>query len=384
MNNKNTYEYQKWGRFVAQVCEGLEKLAIVELKQCGARNIKPLYRALSFTADLNTLYQINYTSRIVTRVLAPLKTFDCHSDKYLYKTALKIEWSDFLTPDDTFAVFSSLSNSTIKHSHYCSLKVKDAIADYFVARFNKRPNVDTLSPTVWFNVHIAQNRACISIDTSNGSLHRRGYKKSSVEAPLQETLAAALIQLTGWNGTVPLHDPCCGSGTIVCEALMHACNIPAGYLRKRFGFASLPDFDLNEWETIRKVCNSKMRPEKSHLIFASDIDSNAVNATRMNVSQLPYGNNVNITHQPLEKASFDENEIIICNPPYGKRIGNPRNIDLLYTHLKTIATTRSKKHPLFVFTSWNNAKSIFRDTTLWTKKMINGADRVNFYCLARK
>ena len=237
------FTYQKSDRYFAQIAEGLEDLGRKELQELGARDIKPGYRGFYFSADKDSLYRLSYCSRLLSRVLAPLILFDCHSAKYLYKTACKIDWASLIDLKDTFAVKANVSHSKITHSQYASLRLKDAIVDVFRSNTGERPNVDTKTPDVLFNLYIQNNKATIYLDTSGASLHRRGYRLQSIAAPMQEIVAAAIIRLSAWDGSRPLVDPMCGSGTLLCEAMMHYCRIPAGFLRKKFGLESLPDFD---------------------------------------------------------------------------------------------------------------------------------------------
>ena len=236
------FEYQKTGRFFAQVAGQMEEYGAAELKEFGVKEITPVYRGVWFKTDLEHVYRVNLWARLLTRVLAPLLTFSCHSTDYLYTTAKKMEWEKLLTSDQTFAIFSTVSNSKITHSQYAGLKLKDAIADYFLEKEGKRPDVNRENPDVWINLHIDKNKAHISLDTSGGSLHKRGYRINSVPAPMQETLAAAIIRISDWQGLTPLLDPMCGSGTLLAEALLHFSRIPSAFLRKKFGFENLPDF----------------------------------------------------------------------------------------------------------------------------------------------
>ncbi|MBW2096369.1 MAG: class I SAM-dependent RNA methyltransferase, partial [Deltaproteobacteria bacterium] len=253
------FQYQKWNGYFAQLAGGTEDIGAEELTELGAEKTCTVYKGAYFVADKKTLYRINYQSRIVSRILAPLLTFQCHSTKYLYRTAKTIQWSEILSSHDTFAVFATVSQSRINHSKYAALCVKDAIADYFMEISGKRPNVQTSNPDVRINLHIQHNKAIISLDTSGEALHKRGYREQALEAPMRETLAAAIIRLTGWNGKIPLCDPMCGSGTLVIEALMQACRIPSGYLRHRFGFENLPDFDRDLWMKVKKEEDRKIR-----------------------------------------------------------------------------------------------------------------------------
>ena len=246
------FEYQKNSVFFAQVTGKMEEMGELELQELGARNTKKVYRGIYFEADHADLYRINYNSRLLSRVLAPLITFYCDNPNILLKAASDIQWEDIFTVEKTFAITASVSMSKIDNSLYAAMRLKDGIADYFTGKFGKRPNVDTINPDVRINLHIEKNDAVISLDTSGESLHKRGYRLLAGEAPMQETLAAAIIRLSKWDGEKPLLDCMCGSGTILCEALMHYCRIPAQFLRKKFGFLNLPDFDKNIWKDIKK------------------------------------------------------------------------------------------------------------------------------------
>ena len=227
------FVYQHSERYFAQVAGGMEEMAADELCRLGAEEPSLAYRGLYFNAGKAALYRINYQSRLINRVLAPLFIFKCHSAKYLYIQASKISWPALFTPENTFAVFASVSHSHIRHSKYAAQKLKDAIVDTFRRQTGKRPDVERHTPDVWINLYIINNRATISLDTSGGSLHRRGYRVKSVEAPMQETFAAAILLLSEWTGDTPLHDPMCGSGTLLAEALMICSQTPAALDEER-------------------------------------------------------------------------------------------------------------------------------------------------------
>lgn len=327
------FEYQKTGRFFAQAAGKSEEFAAVELKEFGAKEIKPAYRGVWFKTDLEHIYRINYRARLITRVLAPLLTFDCHSTNYLLKTASKIEWDKIMNTESTFAIFATVSNSNIKHSHYASLVLKDAIADYFREKTGERPSIDKENPDVWLNLHIEHNKASISLDCSGGSLHRRGYRTSTIAAPMQETLAAGIIRLSGWNGTTPLFDPMCGSGTLLAEAVMQYSRIPSGFKREKFGFENLPDYEPEKWEKIKADGERLQRELPENMIFGSDIDSEAVNAARTNLNNIPQGRNVRIEKADFRDLSGTDNSTMICNPPYGIRISDTASLAGLYKSL---------------------------------------------------
>jgi putative N6-adenine-specific DNA methylase len=327
------FEYQKTGRFFAQIAEKMEELGAAELKEFGVKEINPAYRGVWFKTDLEHVYRINYRSRLISRVLAPLLTFDCHSPKYLLKTASKIKWETLFTPQQTFAVFATVANSKITHSQYAALVVKDAIVDYFREQFGERPNIDKENPDVWINLHINGNKAHISLDTSGGSLHKRFYRLETVSAPMQETLAAAIIRLSAWDGSTNLHDPMCGSGTLLSEALMHYCRIPAAFNREKFGFEYLPDFEPEKWQKIKDDGLRLQRELPKKLISGSDIDGYAVFAARKNINSFQQGQKVDIQQADFRDLPEMKNYTIVCNPPYGIRLGEEKDLPQLYQSL---------------------------------------------------
>jgi putative N6-adenine-specific DNA methylase len=324
------FTYQEDGRYFAQAARGLEELAGAELAELGARDIEIAGGGLHFCSDAAGLYRINYCSRLVSRVLAPLAAFPCPSDQALYHGARALDWQALLTPEKTFAVFANVWESRVDHAHFAALRLKDAIADHFREHSGRRPDVDTEHPDVWINLIIRQDQAVISLDTSGGSLHRRGYRVQSVPAPLQETLAAAMVRLSGWQGERPLVDPMCGSGTILAEAFMHYCRIPSAFKKEKFGFTALPDFAAGVWEEVRRTSDSARREMPELLIRGSDSDRQAMDAARRNLREIPGTRGV-----PLERKDFRDlpgitGATIICNPPYGIRVGELDETRLLY------------------------------------------------------
>ncbi len=327
---KVAYDYQKNGLYFAQMAESIKEVGAEELDELGAVKIKPAYGGIGFQADKTTLYRINYTTRLASRILAPLISFPCSDDNQLYKRAKQIKWMDFISGHHTFAIFSNVSDSTINNSHYASLRLKDAIADSFLEKFGERPNIDTKNPDIWLNLYIRKDRAVISIDTSGGSLHRRGYRQEAVSAPMQETVAATILRHINWNETAPIYDPMCGSGTLLCEALMQYCNIPSGFLREHFGFEFLPDYDRSMWTELKNDLDRKIREVPVGLISGSDRSSNAVEISRKNLENLPHGDKINLEVINFTKRTKQKKGIIITNPPYGIRMGQNDNMDLFY------------------------------------------------------
>ena len=316
-----SFVYQKNSSFFAQVAENVEPLAERELAALGATQVNPVYRGVYFNATPEALYRIVYQTRLCTRVLAPLLHFDCHSTKYLYKTALTIPWVELFGLEQTFVITATVSDSLITHSQYASLCLKDAIVDQFQEKFGSRPNVDKRNPDLVFNLHIHKNTAVISLDASGASLHRRGYRQEAGEAPMQESLAATIIDLTQWDGECKLIDPMCGSGTLLCEALMRYCRIPAAYLRESFGFMRLPDFEPEIWQQVKSEADAQIRDLPEGLLTGSDAAKPAVKAARINLGQLPYGKEVVVQTSRFQDLEPISEAVIVANPPYGVRLG---------------------------------------------------------------
>ncbi len=313
--------YQAHGEYFAQVAGGLEELAADELRALGAQDVRAFPRGLDFRCDQEALYRINYRARLVSRVLAPLARFEVGNGEDLYLKTKKIDWTHLLTLEQTFAVSGNVSQSEIDNSHFAALKVKDVVADMFRKRYRgSRPNVDTKDPDLWINVHIRENVATIAIDCSGGALHRRGYRLQAVAAPMQETLAAAILDFAGWEGKEPLYDPMCGSGTLLSEAWIKAGYLPAGVLRRKFGFMMLPDFNRNVWVKVKFTEDNRVQPVRGGLIKGSDIDPEAVSMTRENNARLPGGDELRVRTCDFRELPALPPGLIVCNPPYGLRL----------------------------------------------------------------
>lgn len=346
---KLEYVYEKNSQYFAQVSESVKELAINEIKNLGGYGLKSVFRGIWFKSSKEDFYKINYNARLLSRVLAPLATFECIEKDDLYKAARKIRWEEFLTVDQTFSIMANVSESDITHSNFAGLRVKDAIADYFRDRSNKRPSVDSKDPWITINVHIHQNVATISVDASGGPLHKRGYREESVSAPMQETIAAAIVALSEWDGSTPLVDPMCGSGTLLCEALMHYCRIPAQIFRTDFGFERLPDFDASLWEKIKATANENIKPLPENLIAGSDISQVSVNAVKTNLMGLHFGGNIQIDLMDYKDIPSIENSVIITNPPYGIRMGKDQDMNQFFKEFGTFLKERCKNCTAYVY-----------------------------------
>jgi 23S rRNA (guanine2445-N2)-methyltransferase len=343
------YRYQKDSMYFAKVADGLKEAGAEELTELGAKDVRQEFNGIYFRADKPTLYRINYLTRLLSRCLAPLLSFACHDTDMLYQKARQVEWENIFAEGNTFAVSGNVSDSEISHSKYAALCLKDAIVDNFKEKTGQRPNVSTRNPDILLDLHIRKNKATISLDTSGGALHRRGYREETVSAPMQETVAAAIIRFTEWDGGVPLYDPLCGSGTLLCEALMQYSNIPAGIFRNQFGFEFLPDFDSAAWKHEKIEAISRIRELPKGLIAGSDISSDAVRAVRTNLMGLHYGNNVNIEKADFRKLPALRNHLIVTNPPYGIRMGGNEDLEVFYKDIGDFLKQKCKDSSAFIF-----------------------------------
>ncbi len=346
---KLTYLYEKESQYFAQVAEDVKQLAVKELTELGGYDIKPVFRGVWFKASKKDLYTITYCARLISRILAPLIVFECEDKDDLYKAAKTVHWEEFLTTKQTFSISANVSESSITHSNFAGLRVKDAIADYFRDRTNKRPSVDAKNPYLQINLHLHKTMATLSIDASGGPLHKRGYREASVSAPMQETVAASIIRLCEWDGQKPLIDPMCGSGTLLCEALMTYCRIPAQVFRTHFGFERLPDFDASLWERLKTETQKNIRPLPKGLIRGSDKAQESVDAVLTNIMGLHFGSEIDIELMDFNEIETIEDSVIVTNPPYGIRMGKSDNMNRFYKSLGEFLKTRCSRSTAYVY-----------------------------------
>ena len=313
---------------IAKTFMGLEPVLAQELTQLGANNVQIGRRMVSFTGNKEMMYRANFQLHTAIRVLKPIKHFKARSADDVYNKVKEIDWSQYIADGKTFAVDSVVYSEEFRNSHFVSYKVKDAIVDQFREKTGSRPNISLSNPDIRLHIHIADDDATLCLDSSGESLHRRGYRQESVEAPLNEVLAAGMIMMTGWRGDCDLIDPMCGSGTIAIEAALIARNISPGVFRKEFAFEKWPDFDADLFERIYNDDSEERAFE--HHIYAYDIDMKAVNTARLNVKAAGLSQVITVEQQDFKDFKKPaEKSIIVMNPPYGERISTP---DLLGTY----------------------------------------------------
>ena len=313
---------------IAKTFMGLEPVLAKELTQLGANDVKIGRRMVSFTGDKEMMYRANFQLHTAIRILKPIRHFKAKSADDVYEEIKKIDWTEYLGNDKTFTVDSVVFSEEFRHSKFVSYKVKDAIVDQFREKTGKRPNISVANPDIRLNMHIAEDHCTLSLDSSGESLHRRGYRQESVDAPLNEVLAAGMILLSGWQGNTDFIDPMCGSGTLLIEAALIAKNMAPGLFRKEFAFEKWPDFDADLFDDIYN--DESQEREFAHKIYGYDIDMKAVNTARMNVKAAGLSDVISVEQQDFKEFTQPQNKsIIITNPPYGERISTP---DLLGTY----------------------------------------------------
>ena len=307
---------------IAKTFMGLEPVLAQELTQLGANNVQTGRRMVSFTGDKEMMYRANFQLHTAIRILKPIAHFKARSAEDMYDEVKKIDWSKYIEKGKTFSVDSVVYSEEFRNSRFVTYKVKDAIVDQFREKSGIRPNISVSNPDIRLNIHIAEDKATLSLDSSGESLHRRGYRQESVEAPLNEVLAAGMILMSGWKGDSDFIDPMCGSGTILIEAALIARNISPGVFRKEFAFEKWPDYDQELFDRIYN--DDSQEKEFNHHIYGYDIDMKAVNTARLNVKAAGLSQLVTVEQQDFKNFKKPaEKSIIITNPPYGERISTP-------------------------------------------------------------
>ncbi|HEY6007063.1 MAG TPA: THUMP domain-containing protein, partial [Geobacteraceae bacterium] len=319
---------------------GLEELLASELRSLGIAVTAVERGGVRFSGGLETCYRANLWLRTANRVLRPLAEFPCATPQQLYDGVRMIEWHRFLTPDMTLAVDCNLRDSSLTHSGFVALKTKDAVVDQLRDRSGRRPNVDPRDPDLRVNVHLVKDRCTVSIDSSGAPLDRRGYRLARTEAPLRENLAAALVLLSGWDGTTPFADPMCGSGTIAIEAALIAGRRAPGLSRK-FAFERWPEFDLSLW---RRLVGEAQEAALSTLpvpVWGLDRDDTAVRSARENSRRAGVSSIVTFAVGELDSfAPPAQPGTIICNPPYGARLEDIETLKPFYRRIGDVLKQR--------------------------------------------
>lgn len=308
-------------KMVAKTFFGFEEILAKELQQLGAQEVEIGTRMVSFKGDKGFMYKANLSLRSALKILKPIYHFRAFNDQSLYKGIQGVDWSKYLNANQTFVIDTTIHSDNFKHSQFVSQKAKDAIVDQFRDKFGQRPSIDKDFPDLRINIHIDRDQCSVALDTSGASLHHRGYRTATNIAPINEVLAAGMLLLSGWDGSSHFLDPMCGSGTILVEATMIACNIPANINRKEFAFEKWNDWDNDLFDQIIDALMKRTR-EFHHTIVGYDKAPSAIQKAKDNVR------NANLEdYITISQANFFETKKetvgplhMVFNPPYGERL----------------------------------------------------------------
>lgn len=308
-------------KMVAKTFFGFEEILAKELQMLGAQDVEQGTRVVSFKGDKGFMYKANLSLRTALKILKPIYHFRVLNEDNLYKGIYAIDWSQYLSENETFVIDSTVHSEKFNHSEFVSQKAKDAIVDQFRKKTGERPSIDKTHPDLRINIHIDRDQCSVSLDTSGASLHHRGYRTATNIAPINEVLAAGMLLLAGWNGQSDFLDPMCGSGTLLIEAGMIACNVPANLNRKEFAFEKWRDWDAELFDMIMDSQLKKVR-EFHHSIKGYDKAPSAVMKAKDNIRNANLSEYITVE----ERNFFDTQKEtqgplqMVFNPPYGERL----------------------------------------------------------------
>ncbi len=320
---------------VASSPEGLEKSLAEEILNLGGFNINTYKRFINFECDFETFYRVHFYSRLAFRFYREIASFHCYDKQSLYAGVRdSFDWLNWLHFDKTFNVQVTGRTSSLSHTHFTALEVKNSITDLQQAVWNKRSNVSLANPDFIIHLHLNNNKAILSLQSSVESLHKRGYRPAIGNAPLKENLASGLINMTRWNGKVPLIDFMCGSGTFLIEAVNQYLGVPIN-IDQVYLFENWLDFRkdiyLNEKN---KAKNKIINYEKLPTIIGCEINKKVFEQANVNISLAGLENYIELINNDFLALQLSCTPgIIICNPPYGKKLGDENELIYLYEQM---------------------------------------------------
>ena len=308
-------------KMIAKTFFGFEEILARELQQLGAQDVEIGTRAVSFKGDKGFMYKANLSLRTALKILKPIYYFKATNDQNLYKGIQGIDWSKYIGESQTFVIDTTIHSDNFKHSQFVSQKAKDAIVDQFREKTGQRPSVDKDFPDLRINIHIDRDQVSVALDTSGASLHQRGYKTATNIAPINEVLAAGMLLLAGWDGSSDFLDPMCGSGTLLAEAAMIACNIPANINRKEFAFEKWNDWDNDLFDQIIDALMKRTR-EFHYTITGYDKAPSAVQKAKDNIQNANLDDYITISQANFFDSKKENSGPLqmVFNPPYGERL----------------------------------------------------------------
>lgn len=299
---------------------GLETVLAEEIKKLGGKNVEVKNRAVNCEGDLGFLYKINYSARTAVKILVPIYEFKAFNEHKFYDKLVRFPWDSVMKVNQSFAIDATVHSERFTHSQFMTLKMKDAIVDFFRNKYHQRPNVDAKNPDIKFNLHIDRDFVTISLDSSGEPLFKRGYRKEQGEAPINEVLAAGMLQLAGWDGKGNFLDPMCGSGTLLIEAAMIAMELPAQIFRKKFAFQNWNNYDEALFKKIKEVRINRVK-EFTGKIIGYDIDLRMLNAAGINIESAEMEDIIQVKKQNFFESKKEHFPLLmVFNPPYDERI----------------------------------------------------------------
>ena len=325
--------------------KGLESLLAAELLELGASATRETVAGVYFDGPQALAYRACLWSRLANRILWPIASFDAGDGDALYRELSCIDWGEMFGPEQSITIDFSGQNLQIRNTQFGAQRSKDAIVDWFVAKVGKRPSVERRNPDVRLNIRLAKDRAHVSIDFSGGSLHQRGYRLAAGAAPLKENLAAAVLVRADWPGLAArggaLIDPMCGSATLLLEGAMMVADMAPGLGRKRFGFELLRGHNEQQWQAI--VSDARGRAERGKVaqlpqIRGYDADPAVIRRAEENIARIGLEKVVRVSCRPLAELKKPTHQplplgLLVCNPPYGERLGEKESLGYLYREL---------------------------------------------------
>ncbi len=299
---------------------GLENILFEEIKKLGGRNVEMKNRAVNCEGDLGFLYKINYSARTALKILVPIFEFKAYNEHKYYEKLSRFPWDQYMKINQTFAIDATVYSEKYTHSQFMTLKMKDAIVDFFNHKYDNRPNIDTKHPDIKFHLHIDRDLVTISMDSSGAPLYKRGYRREQGDAPINEVLASGMLQIAGWDGKGNFLDPMCGSGTILVEAAMIALDLPAQIFRKNFAFQNWNNYDEELFKKIKEFRINRIK-EFTGKIVGYDIDNRMLNYARENIESAELEDVIEVKKQDFFESKKDLFPLLmVFNPPYDERI----------------------------------------------------------------
>ena len=332
----------------------------MEVEALGFPIIAEGFMGVETEGTMHDCMKLNLWLRIGHRVLYHLKTFEATGPSQLYDKIIEIEWENYIDAFGYFSIISYANNEEILDTRFASLKCKDAIADHFLKTKNRRPDSGSDKNKAVVFLHWKDTQASVYIDTSGETIAKHGYRKIPLKAPMQETLAAAIIYASAWDGKTNLVNPMCGSGTIAIEAALLATNKAPGLLRSNFGFMYIQGFDAETWEKLRSEARKQAYKKSEGKIIASDISKEAVAAAVNNAKTAGVDHLIEFDVCDFKETEVSaEGGIVIINPEYGERLGEEEKLEETYKQIGDFFKQQCKGYKGYVFTgNMNLAKKI--------------------------